>query len=146
MKKTIINEVWQFNKAIHIRFEEDFGAKNGDDLTVVQGMVVVVLADRCKEHLGAKDLQKIFALSKATISETLSSLEEKGFITVDVSEKDKRCKNILLTPRAEEYVKLAHKKFCKMENDLAEGIDEEELKIFRKVARQMKHNVLGRKK
>lgn len=146
MKKDIINEVWQFNKAIHKRFVNEFGANGPYDISLMQGMILMILHAREGENLGAKELQEIFCLSKATISETLGGLENKGFIKVETSKEDKRRKDIVLTEKAKDYVVYGHDKFMKMEDDIAKGIDEEDLKTFRKVAKQMRRNVMGRRK
>ena len=146
MKKTIIREAWQFNKSVNLRFIKDFGPKKPGDITFIQSMILIVLCDHEEENLGAKDLIEIFSLSKATISEALSALVDKGYIEINIDQEDRRRKNLILTPLAQAYSKDAYRKFAKMEEDMSHDIEEEDLKVFRKVLKQMEKNMVKKKR
>lgn len=141
MEKTVIKDIWRFNKGVRVRIEQDLNANPNNDLSLIQSLVLVMLSCRCKEQVGAKELQEIFVLSKATISETLSALEAKEYISVAQSEKDKRRKDIVLTPKGELYVKNAHKKFNKLQESLVADIDEDDVKTFKRVLEKMGENL-----
>ena len=145
MKQTLFKDVWQLSKAIRMEIGAVFAPKSPDDISVVEGMFLVVLESRKEQHLGARELQDIFVLSKATVSELLSSLEKKGYITVTPSLTDKRRKDIALTEKALVYVDKAIDIFAEMESHFVEGVDANDLKVFHRVVKQMERNVLGEK-
>ena len=141
MEKTVIKDIWRFNKGVRVRIEQDINANPNNDLSLIQSLVLVMLSCKNKEQVGAKELQEIFVLSKATISETLSGLESKGYIAVAQSEKDKRRKDIVLTPKGDSYVKNAHRKFNKLQESLVADIDEKDVETFKRVLEKMGENL-----
>lgn len=141
MENTVIKDIWRFNKGVRVRVSEDLASSAFNDLSLIQSMVLVMLSCKSKEQIGAKELQDIFVLSKATISEILSGLESKGYITVAQSETDKRRKDIVLTSKARVHVKNALKKFEKLEEELVQDIDEEDFKTFKRVLEKMSKNL-----
>lgn len=141
MENTVIKDIWQFNKGARARIERDLEASEGNELSLIQSMVLVMLSCKSKDRIGAKELQEIFILSKATISETLSVLEAKGYVAVAQSETDKRRKDIVLTPKARATVKTILKMFSRIEAELIMGIDEEDVRTFKEVLGKMGENM-----
>ena len=141
MEKTVIKDIWRFNKGVRIKIEQNLSVDPNNDLSLIQCLVLVMLACRSKELVGAKELQEIFVLSKATISETLSALENKEYIVVTQSLKDKRRNDIVLTPKGESYVRNAHRRFNKLQESLVADIDENDVQTFKRVLEKMGENL-----
>ena len=76
-------------------FESYFEAKTDDPLKPVAGRVFGYLAKH--PDCSSQDIQNEFSLSKATVSECLSSLLERGYISYTKSKEDAREKKITLT-------------------------------------------------
>ena len=57
------------------------------------------------------------------------------------SEKDKRRKDIVLTPKGDSYVKNAHRKFNKLQESLVADIDEKDVETFKRVLEKMGENL-----
>ena len=89
----------------------------------------------------ACDVVNFRGLSKAYVSKALNSLLQNGFIRMELDSKDRRYQHIILEKKAEEIISYMRMKRRKMFESLIEGIPEEEMNIFFKVAELMIYNL-----
>ena len=71
-------------------------------LTAAQMDVLMFLLEQPKERMvSQRDIERFFHLSNPTVTGILNRLEEKGFISRQVSEADRRQKSIMVTPQGQ---------------------------------------------
>ena len=74
------------------------------NLTAMEGMTLKFIARSNGAPLVAKQIMDFTNLSKATTSQTLNSLVDKGLIVMKEKEGDKRSKNIYLTEEGKKKI------------------------------------------
>ena len=88
-----------------------------------------------------KDLETEYGCTAATISELIGNMEKKGLIRRETDPDDHRRKRLSVNPAIGLKVRDMVKKMAEMEKKLTEGIDEEKIRIFLEVAKQMSENI-----
>ena len=78
-----------------------------------------------------RDIEEEFHLSHPTVSGLLSRLEKKGFIEFRPDENDRRCKRIYILAKGLELDETVHKTILANEEQLVQGVTEEEKEQFR---------------
>lgn len=97
---------WELKKTTDVlklyvnRFVKSCFEKNDVCVSWTEGAILTYAATHKDKIISAKLLMKELRLSKATMSQTLSSLVCKGLIEYDEWEEDGRVKRILLTKKA----------------------------------------------
>ncbi len=81
----------------------------------------------------AKDLEAFFDIKHSTVSGILQRMESAGFLTLEASETDRRCKTIHLTPQAESAHAQTEQHIQQTENLLTQGMTEAEVAEFRRL-------------
>ena len=69
------------------------------EVTFTQGKVLCYLHRREGEKITLRDIENYLDCSHATVSGIVSRLAEKGLVTVEQSEADRRAKNVKLTEK-----------------------------------------------
>lgn len=111
-------------------------------LTSSQCDILLYLIAHNKEEINQKDIEKFFKLSNPTVSGILERLEMKGFIVRKTSSKDARFKQIELTDKGKEVNKDMNKNMQYLEKELLKNVSNEDLIIFKKVAKQLHDNII----
>lgn len=88
-----------------------------------------------------KDLETIFNLRRATISEVLKTMEKNNMILRIVSKDDTRTKEIKLSKEAKELFDFHKKKLLELEDIITKDINVNDLEVFSKVISKMKENI-----
>lgn len=105
-------------------------------LTSTQSMFLHHLWYR-QEKLGeptyAKDLEEFFDIKHSTVSGILQRMEASGFVELQASELDRRCKAVHLTPKAMEAHNQTVLHIQQTEAKLVDGMTEEEIIQFRRL-------------
>ena len=97
-----------------------------------------------KENIDtAKEIIHRIHLSKSHISKSLEHLLEKGLINMKEDEDDRRVMRITLTEASYKVIDKVNVAYEQCRQILTEGVSEEEVKVFRRVIRQMNDNVNG---
>lgn len=116
--------------------EEHFKVK----ITGIEMIVLSYCLDRKGKPIVSNTIRDLTKVSKATMSQTLTSLVNKGLLWMRCSQTDHRTKNIYLTPRGikvtetlENFVKETRKAF-------EEGISQEEKEVTLRVLKKMQDN------
>lgn len=89
----------------------------------------------------ANDLAKTMGCTRQNVKEILTSLEKKGFVTLSVSENDKRKRIVTLTEKA----MLTADKYRDGENEflrrLYDGVSDDELKTIYRILSKIEENL-----
>ena len=86
---------------------------------------------RGQQKIKRKDLEEFLNLKGSSVTSLMNGLEKNGFLERVSSDKDGRRKLLLLTDRAKELVMNMNLIFEATDNQLQEGMSEEEKMTFR---------------
>ena len=89
----------------------------------------------------AKDLEEFFDIKHSTVSGILQRMETAGFVEFHASETDRRCKAILLTPKALELHAETERHIQQTEARLVSGMTDTEILEFRRLLRMAADNL-----
>lgn len=90
-------------------------------------------------HINQKELETIFNVQKSSMSELLSSMEEKNLIVRIPSETDNRIKNVSLTEKGKRLSYLSYNDLANIERKCTRLISSEELEITKSTLNKMKY-------
>ena len=122
------------------RRSEKMGKNFG--ITEIQGRILdFILVDGRDRPLYQKDIEKEFGLRPSTATELLKTLESRKMIQRVSSEEDGRYKKIQFTEAADEIRTALQQEIQKTEELLIEGIPQEDLNTFMRVAETMLVNL-----
>lgn len=122
------------------RRSEKMGKNFG--ITEIQGRILdFILVDGRDRSLYQKDIEKEFGLRPSTATELLKTLESRKMIQRVSSEEDGRYKKIQFTEAADDIRTALQQEIQKTEELLIEGIPQEDLNTFMKVAETMLANL-----
>ena len=129
-------------KQINNIYEKEFNnLLRGIGITSSQCAVLDYLLGSSKEFMNQKDIEKEFGLRPSTATELLKTLESRKMIQRVSSEEDGRYKKIQFTEAAEDIRLALQQEIQKTEGLLVEGISQEDLNTFMKVAEKMLENL-----
>jgi DNA-binding MarR family transcriptional regulator len=103
-----------------------------------QWSIIWLLHDK-KEYTQV-EMSHYLNVEAPTITRTLARLEEMGWITRQEG-KDKREKRIRLTEKAEDQFQTWFKAAVRIEKDVLQQIDEQDLEVFHRVLEKMMKNL-----
>lgn len=106
-----------------------------------QGQILAFLYSR--PNMSAADIQDALRISKSTVSEALSGLVNLGLIEYVTSEEDRREKRIVETEKGKRHQEEAWKVFKRCEEDLRQGLSDEDVKTLRKALTKIIENAKG---
>ncbi|WP_367924486.1 MarR family winged helix-turn-helix transcriptional regulator [uncultured Ruthenibacterium sp.] len=95
--RTALNNFKRIHAGIEISIGRFFARK---ELTAAQGHILLYILARPQQRLCSTELHRTLGLSRATVSELLKKLREKGFITFYTAPEDERQKQIVPTTKA----------------------------------------------
>ena len=122
------------------RRSEKMGKNFG--ITEIQGRILdFILVDGRDRSLYQKDIEKEFGLRPSTATELLKTLESRKMIQRVSSEEDGRYKKIQFTEAADDIRTALQQEIQKTEELLIEGIPQEDLNTFMRVAETMLANL-----
>jgi|GEM_PF-1594331 DNA-binding MarR family transcriptional regulator len=118
-----------------------FLAKNlPSNITAMEGMTLKFIY-HAKRVVYAKDIMQFTKLSKATTSQTLTSMVKKGLIEMQEKEGDKRSKSIVLTPLGEKEFHAFSESFKKINEICESSFTPEEKEQLSKLLEKFRNNV-----
>lgn len=95
-------------------------------LTSAQMFILHYLSHHTDGEIYQKDIEEALELSHATVAGIISRLENKDFVRLVPSKKDKRCKQIAATEKAKELDAETGRVIREAEQRLLTGFSEEE--------------------
>ncbi len=129
-------------KQINNIYEKDFNNQLKKlDLTSSQAEVLDFLFRCDEEEVNQRDIEKALSLKNPTVTGILKRMEEKGFVMILPSEKDKRCKNVYLTEQAYDIEKKMEAVRRNIDKNLTLGMTKREVEALQKVLNRVLYNV-----
>lgn len=111
------------------------------ELTASQCRLLGYLGDHRDENLCSTDIHTRLRYSRATVSEMLKRLRQKGFISFEADPADDRLKYIRLTAKAYEMERFMDRTFADVRERLYQGFTSEEQDEFLRLVRKMLGNL-----
>lgn len=125
------------SKAIEARVKEE----GIDEITLMNGWIMRYLYENRKKDIFQKDIEKFFSIGRSTVTNIIQILEKKGYVRRESVEHDARLKKVILTEQGiESHEKIEAIIGC-LNHRMIQGIEEEDLKVFQRVADQIRKNV-----
>lgn len=139
MEKYLAKEIKEIERLIGNKLVEN--EKPSDNLNHTQVQIMFYLLKNQDKAICQRDIEKEVNLKKASITETLDSLEKKGIIDRVKSDDDKRKNNIVLTQKALGGKDKIESKIKDVECLIRKGIDQQSLDCFYNVIDKIKENL-----
>lgn len=110
-------------------------------LTCAQSDVLQFLADRGDEETTVQDIGQHFRLKHPTVIGFIRRLEDKGFVSTSVSERDRRCRVIRLTDKFSEAERVFQEIRNRIDASAAYGFSPEEMEQLQQYLARIYHNI-----
>ena len=124
------------------RFIDDNGNKQYEDnLTGMHGWVIGYLYENQDRDIYQRDLESQFSIRRSTATGILQLMEKNDLIHRVPVASDARLKKLVLTEKALDLHKMVEADRERTEEKLIQGIDKEELEVFRRVLKKMIQNM-----
>ncbi|HHK5595850.1 MarR family winged helix-turn-helix transcriptional regulator [Streptococcus mutans] len=124
------------------RYIQELSKSHGvEHLSGPQGWTVMFLKDNQGKEIFIKDIEKRLDISKSVTSNLIKRMGKNGFISVIPSRKDRRYKQIVLTPLGQEKAGKITVFLTDLKKLLLKDISQEDLSVARKVFKQIKQNL-----
>ena len=135
----------RFGHQIHLMVQKEAKRCGIEFMGGPQGQVVRFLDNREKNQdlVLIKDIEKELNISKSVASNLVKRMVQNGLVELEVSPSDKRAKFVRLTDKARSQMKQVKAFFERIDKQLMEDIDKDELLIFEKVLGQLQENIKG---
>ena len=129
-------------KQINTIYEKEFNNRLKKlGITASQCAVLDYLFNSSEEEITQKDIEKALNLKNPTVTGLLKRLDEKGFVLVVPSNKDKRCKNVFLTEKAYDIQRRMEMDRKKIDKMLTLGMTKKEVASLEKMLKRVLYNV-----
>ena len=110
-------------------------------ITSSQCAVLDYLFHSSKEAVNQRDIEKALSLKNPTVTGLLKRLDEKGYILIIPSNKDRRCKNIYLTEKAYDIQRRMETDRKKIDKMLTLGLSKKEVAALERMLDQVLYNI-----
>ena len=133
----------RFGHQIHLMVQKEAKRCGIEFMGGPQGQVVRFLDNREKNQdlVLIKDIEKELNISKSVASNLVKRMVQNSLVELEASPVDKRAKFVRLTDKARSQMKQVKAFFERIDKQLMEDIDEDELLIFEKVLAQLQENI-----
>ena len=135
----------RFGHQIHLMVQKEAKRCGIEFMGGPQGQVVRFLDNREKNQdlVLIKDIEKELNISKSVASNLVKRMVQNSLVELEESPSDKRAKFVRLTDKARSQMQQVKSFFERIDKQLMEDIDEDELVIFEKVLAQLQENIKG---
>lgn len=135
----------RFGHQIHLMVQKEAKRCGIEFMGGPQGQVLRFLDSRGENQdlVLIKDIEKELNISKSVASNLVKRMVQNGLVELETSPVDKRAKFVRLTDKARSQMKQIKAFFERIDKQLMEDIDEDELLIFEKVLSQLQENIKG---
>ena len=135
----------RFGHQIHLMVQKEAKRCGIEFMGGPQGQVLRFLDSRGENQdlVLIKDIEKELNISKSVASNLVKRMVQNGLVVLEASPVDKRAKFVRLTDKARSQMKQVKAFFERIDKQLMEDIDEDELLIFEKVLGQLQANIKG---
>lgn len=112
-------------------------------ISPTQVKIIEYLCKSKDETVYQKDIEKTLNLKRSTVSGILDTMEKNNLISRKNVKEDLRLKEIVLTDYAIDKLNLIKRKIKEINNALGKNISEDDLKVFYRVTKQIKQNIIN---
>ena len=135
----------RFGHQIHLMVQKEAKRCGIEFMGGPQGQVVRFLDNREKNQdlVLIKDIEQELNITKSVASNLVKRMVQNGLVELEASPVDKRAKFVRLTDKAHSQMQQVKAFFERIDKQLMEDIDEDELLIFEKVLGQLQVNIKG---
>ena len=135
----------RFGHQIHLMVQKEAKRCGIEFMGGPQGQVLRFLDSREENQdlVLIKDIEQELNISKSVASNLVKRMVQNGLVELEASPVDKRAKFVRLTDKSRSQVQQVKAFFERIDNQLIEDIDEDELLIFEKVLNQLQENIKG---
>ena len=135
----------RFGHQIHLMVQKEAKRCGIEFMGGPQGQVLRFLDNREKNQdlVLIKDIEQELNITKSVASNLVKRMVQNGLVELEASPVDKRAKFVRLTDKARSQMKQVKAFFERIDKQLMEDIDEDELLIFEKVLGQLQANIKG---
>ena len=133
----------RFGHQIHLMVQKEAKRCGIEFMGGPQGQVLRFLDSRGENQdlVLIKDIEQELNISKSVASNLVKRMVQNGLVVLEASPVDKRAKFVRLTDKARSQMKQVKAFFERIDKQLMEDIDEDELLIFEKVLAQLQANI-----
>ena len=133
----------RFGHQIHLMVQKEAKRCGIEFMGGPQGQVVRFLDNREKNQdlVLIKDIEQELNITKSVASNLVKRMVQNGLVELEASPSDKRAKFVRLTDKARSQMQQVKSFFERIDKQLMEDIDEDELLIFEKVLSQLQENI-----
>ena len=100
------------------------------DLTMIQMRALFLLHKKKQDSCTLKEFEQILHIAQSTTAGVVKRLEQKGYVETAMDSRDRRIKNVQITPEGLELCTQAVKEAECIVEQLFDGLTEEELQTF----------------
>ena len=135
----------RFGHQLHLMVQKEAKRCGIEFMGGPQGQVLRFLDNREKNQdlVLIKDIEQELNITKSVASNLVKRMVQNGLVELETSPSDKRAKFVHLTDKARSQMKQVKAFFERIDKQLMEDIDEDELLIFEKVLGQLQANIKG---
>ena len=135
----------RFGHQIHLMVQKEAKRCGIEFMGGPQGQVVRFLDNREKNQdlVLIKDIEQELNITKSVASNLVKRMVQNGLVELEANPSDKRAKFVRLTDKAHSQMQQVKAFFERIDKQLMEDIDEDELLIFEKVLSQLQANIEG---
>ena len=135
----------RFGHQIHLMVQKEAKRCGIEFMGGPQGQVVRFLDNREKNQdlVLIKDIEQELNITKSVASNLVKRMVQNGLVELEANPSDKRAKFVRLTDKAHSQMQQVKAFFERIDKQLMEDIDEDELLIFEKVLGQLQANIKG---
>ena len=135
----------RFGHQIHLMVQKEAKRCGIEFMGGPQGQVVRFLDNREKNQdlVLIKDIEQELNITKSVASNLVKRMVQNGLVELEANPSDKRAKFVRLTDKAHSQMQQVKAFFERIDKQLMEDIDEDELVIFEKVLGQLQVNIKG---
>ena len=135
----------RFGHQLHLLVQKEAKRCGIEFMGGPQGQVIRFLERREHEQelTLIKDIEQELNITKSVASNLVKRMVQNGLVELEASPSDKRAKFVRLTDKARSQMKQVKAFFERIDKQLMEDIDEDELLIFEKVLGQLQVNIKG---
>ena len=135
----------RFGHQIHLMVQKEAKRCGIEFMGGPQGQVVRFLDSREENQdlVLIKDIEQELNITKSVASNLVKRMVQNGLVELEASPVDKRAKFVRLTDKSRSQMQQVKAFFERIDNQLIEDVDEDELLIFEKVLAQLQENIKG---
>lgn len=115
--------------------------KAAESVTGTHGWVIAYLYHHQDQDMYQKDIEEEFSIRRSTATAILQRMEKNGLIIRRSVAHDARLKKLELTEKAIKVQEQIDLEIAAFEKKLVNGLTEEEIEIFYKIADKLKRNL-----